>query len=90
MSRGTSLEGFAIDQAAAFAGVTVTMVRHYHQRGLVDEPEFDSSGSRRYRSAELLRLVQVRALAGAGVPLAEIGDLLDYFAHVEHILDVRR
>ena len=34
-------------------------------------------GYRRYGSAELLRLVQVRTQAGAGVPLAEIGDLLD-------------
>ncbi|MEV4126147.1 MerR family transcriptional regulator [Nocardia sp. NPDC049707] len=83
-------DGFAIDQAAAFAGVTVTMVQLYHQHGLVDEPEFDGSGCRRYRSAELLRLVQVRTLAGAGVPLAEIGDVLDYFAHIERVLDSPR
>jgi DNA-binding transcriptional MerR regulator len=66
-----------IGQAAAFAGVTVKTVRHYHKLGLVKEPERDSSGYRRYGSADLLRLVQVRTLAGAGVPLAEIGPLLD-------------
>ncbi|WP_378730566.1 MerR family transcriptional regulator [Nocardia brasiliensis] len=82
-------DGFAIGRAAAFAGITVAMVRHYHQLGLVDEPECDSRGCRRYRSAELLRLVRVRALAGAGVALAEIGDLLDYLAHVEDILGSR-
>jgi DNA-binding transcriptional MerR regulator len=82
-------DGLTIGQAAAFAGVTVTTVRHYHQHGLVDEPECDSSGCRRYRSAEPLRLVQVRTLAGAGVPLAEIGDLLDYLSQVEHVLDSR-
>ncbi|MFI7003041.1 MerR family transcriptional regulator [Nocardia sp. NPDC050175] len=86
----TTKDGFTIGQAAAFAGITVPTVRDYHQHGLVDEPEYDSSGDRRYRSAELLRLVQVRTLAGAGVPLAEIRDLLDYFAHVEHILDACR
>lgn len=69
--------GLSIGQAAAFAGVTVKTVRHYHRVGLVDEPERDSSGYRRYRSTDLLRLVQVRTLAGAGVPLAEIGGLLD-------------
>ncbi|RKF24074.1 MerR family transcriptional regulator [Micromonospora globbae] len=69
--------GVTIGQAAAFAGVTVKTVRHYHKLGLVEEPERDSSGYRRYGSAELLRLVQVRTLAGAGVPLAEIGPLLD-------------
>ncbi|WP_405164426.1 MerR family transcriptional regulator [Nocardia sp. NBC_01499] len=83
----SALNGFTIDRAAAFAGVSVAMLRHYHRRGLVAEPECDSYGSRRYRRAELLRLVQVRTLAGAGVPLTEIGDLLDYLAHVERVLD---
>ena len=71
------MNGLTIGQAAAFADVTVKTVRVYHQHGLIDEPRRDSSGYRRYGSADLLRLVQVRTLAGAGVPLAEIGDLLD-------------
>ncbi|MFF3571478.1 MerR family transcriptional regulator [Nocardia jiangxiensis] len=66
-----------IGQAAAFVGVTVKTVRHYHKLGLVAEPERDSSGFRRYGSAELLRLVRVRTLAAAGVPLAEVGPMLD-------------
>ncbi|MBX7557230.1 MerR family transcriptional regulator [Streptomyces sp. tea 10] len=69
--------GVTIGQAAAFVGVTVKTVRHYHKLGLVAEPERDSSGYRRYGSGELLQLVQVRTLAAAGVPLAEIGPLLD-------------
>ncbi|GAA2254275.1 hypothetical protein GCM10010104_59060 [Streptomyces indiaensis] len=43
-------------------------MRHHHKLGLVEEPERDSSGYRRYGSVQLLRLVQVRTLAGAGVP----------------------
>ncbi|MFB4289531.1 MerR family transcriptional regulator [Nonomuraea sp. ATR24] len=70
-------DGLTIGQAAAFVGVTIKTVRHYHRLGLVAEPERDGSGYRRYRSTDLLRLVQVRTLAEAGVPLAEIGDLLD-------------
>lgn len=70
-------DGITIGQAAAYVGVTVKTVRHYHRQGLVDEPQRDSSGYRRYGSHELLRLVQVRTLAAAGVPLAEIGPLLD-------------
>ncbi|WP_331721473.1 MerR family transcriptional regulator [Streptomyces sp. NBC_00212] len=69
--------GLTIGQAAGFVGVTIKTVRHYHRLGLVAEPERDISGYRRYGSADLLRLVQVRTLAGAGVPLAEIRDLLD-------------
>lgn len=70
-------DGITISQAAVFAGVTVKTIRHYHQNGLIDEPRRDNSGYRRYGTAELLRLVQVRTLAGAGVPLAEIGTILD-------------
>ncbi|WP_329466899.1 MerR family transcriptional regulator [Streptomyces sp. NBC_01431] len=70
-------DGLTIGQAAAFVGVTIKTVRHYHRLGLVAEPQRDGSGYRRYGSADLLRLVQVRTLAGAGVPLAGIGDLLD-------------
>ncbi|MEU7298542.1 MerR family transcriptional regulator [Streptomyces exfoliatus] len=69
--------GLTIGQAAAFVDVTIKTVRHYHRLGLLAEPERDGSGYRRYGSADLLRLIQVRTLAGAGVPLAEIGDLLD-------------
>lgn len=69
--------GVTIGQAAAFAGVTVKTVRHYHRLGLVDEPARDASGYRRYSSTDLLRLVQVRTLAAAGVPLAEVPALLD-------------
>lgn len=70
-------DGVTIGQAAAFVGVTIKTVRHYHRLGLLDEPRRDSSGYRRYGSEDLLRLVQVRTLAAAGVPLAEIGGLLD-------------
>src|SRR4051812_48281183 len=75
--RIAQMNGVTIGQAAAFVGVTVKTVRHYHKLGLVKEPERDSSGYRRYGSAELLRLVQVRTLAAAGVPLAETDLLLD-------------
>jgi len=73
----TSAGGITIGQAAAFAGVTIKTVRHYHKLGLVEEPDRDGSGYRRYGSDDLLRLVQVRTLAAAGVPLADIGGMLD-------------
>src|SRR5262249_61541837 len=69
--------GLTISRVAAFAGVTVKTVRHYHRLGLIEEPRRDRSGYRRYASGDLLRLVQVRTLAEAGVPLAEGGAILD-------------
>ncbi|GHI10522.1 MerR family transcriptional regulator [Streptomyces cellostaticus] len=70
-------DGITISQAAAFAGGTVKTIRRYHQNGLIDEPGRDTSGYRRCGTADLLRLVQVRTLAGAGVPLAGIGTMVD-------------
>lgn len=66
-----------IGQLAAYAGVTVRAVRHYHQVGLLAEPERDRSGYRSYDAAAVVRLIRIRTLAGAGVPLARVQDLLD-------------
>lgn len=66
-----------ISQLAAHAGVTVRAVRHYHQIGLLAEPERTTSGYRTYDAAAVVRLIRIRILAGAGVPLARIQDLLD-------------
>ncbi|MFC6010319.1 MerR family transcriptional regulator [Nocardia lasii] len=71
------MNGITIGQAAVFAGVTIKTVRYYQKNGLLTEPARDSSGYRRYGPDALLRLVRVRTLAAAGVPLAEIGPLLD-------------
>jgi len=65
-----------IGQLARYAGVTIKAVRHYHQRGLLDEPPRDSCGYRRYTAADALKLVKIRTLAQAGVPLVRIKDLL--------------
>ncbi len=66
-----------ISEVAGYAGVTVRAVRHYHQRGLLPEPPRDSSGYRRYDAGAVVRLVRIRTLAEAGVPLARVQELLD-------------
>jgi len=66
-----------ISQLAAYAGVTVRAVRHYHHVGLMPEPERDSSGYRTYTAADVVRLIKVRTLAEAGVPLARVQQLLE-------------
>ena len=65
-----------ISQLAAYAGVTVRAVRHYHQVGLLPEPERDASGYRRYDAASVIDLIRIRTLAEAGVPLARVHELL--------------
>jgi DNA-binding transcriptional MerR regulator len=66
-----------IGQVATYAGVTVRAVRHYHQIGLLPEPERDRSGYRTYDVASLVQLIHIRTLADAGVPLARVRGLLD-------------
>src|SRR4051812_14452850 len=66
-----------ISQLAAYAGVTVRAVRHYHQIGLLPEPERDASGYRRYGAMAVVPLIKIRTLADAGVPLSRIRSMLD-------------
>ena len=66
-----------IGQLAAYAGVTVRAVRHYHQIGLLPEPERDASGYRRYSARAVVSLIKIRTLANAGVPLSRIGQMLE-------------
>jgi DNA-binding transcriptional MerR regulator len=66
-----------IGQLATYAGVTVRTVRHYHQIGLLPEPERDASGYRRYGAATVVALIKIRTLADAGVPLSQIARMLE-------------
>lgn len=66
-----------IGQLASYAGVTVRAVRHYHQVGLLAEPERDASGYRSYGALAVVELTKIRTLADAGVPLSKVGELLE-------------
>jgi DNA-binding transcriptional MerR regulator len=65
-----------IGQVADYVGLTVRAIRHYHQRGLIPEPERDVSGYRRYDASAVIELIRIKALADAGVPLARIEEVL--------------
>ncbi|GAA4703274.1 MerR family transcriptional regulator [Nocardioides conyzicola] len=77
-----------ISQLAAYAGVTVRAVRHYHQVGLLPEPERNASGYRTYGAGDVVLLIRIRTLAEAGVPLARVHELLD--ATPEELTDAVR
>ena len=79
-----------ISQLAAYAGVTVRAVRHYHAKGLLPEPERDHSGYRRYDARAVVELIKIRTLAEAGVPLSRVRALVaaddaEFAAAVEDI-----
>jgi DNA-binding transcriptional MerR regulator len=66
-----------IGQLATYAGVTIRAVRHYHHVGLLPEPERNASGYRTYDVNAVVRLIRIRTLVEAGVPLARVQHLLD-------------
>src|SRR5262245_65583001 len=80
----------ARSQLATHAGLTVRAVRHYRAKGLLPEPERDSSGYRRYDAAAVVELIRIRTLADAGVPLSRVQKLLtaeedEFTAAIEEI-----
>ena len=61
-----------IGGAAAFVGTTPRAIRHYHQIGLLPEPERGSDDRRRYGYDEMIRLLWIRRMADAGIALDDI------------------
>ncbi|WP_395389636.1 MerR family DNA-binding transcriptional regulator [Clavibacter michiganensis] len=61
-----------IGDAAAFVGITPRTIRHYHQIGLIPEPERGTDDRRRYGYADMVRLMWIRRMADAGIALEDI------------------
>jgi DNA-binding transcriptional MerR regulator len=61
-----------IGDAAAFAATTPRAIRHYHEIGLLPEPERGSDGRRRYGYDDMIRLLWIRKMADAGIALDDI------------------
>lgn len=85
----------SISQLASYAGVTVRAVRHYHRKGLLPEPPRDHVGYRTYDGQALVELLRIKTLAGAGLSLQRVGELLhardaDFVDEVDRLkVDVR-
>ncbi|MCS7483716.1 MerR family transcriptional regulator [Umezawaea endophytica] len=63
-----------IGDAAAFAGSTPRAIRHYHEIGLLPEPERGGDDRRRYGYEDMIRLLWIRKMADAGIALGDIRD----------------
>ncbi|MFI6030112.1 MerR family transcriptional regulator [Amycolatopsis magusensis] len=66
--------GLQIGDAAAFAGSTPRAIRHYHEIGLLPEPERGGGDRRRYGYEDMIRLLWIRRMADAGIALDDIRD----------------
>lgn len=65
-----------IGDAASFVGTTPRAIRHYHEIGLLPEPERGSDDRRRYGYEEMIQLLWIRKMAEAGIALDDIRDAL--------------
>ncbi|MEV0727601.1 MerR family transcriptional regulator [Polymorphospora sp. NPDC050346] len=74
-----------IGDAAAFAGTTPRAIRHYHEIGLLPEPERGVDG-RRYGYEDMIRILWVRKMAGAGISLDDMRAAFDESRRMEQIL----
>ena len=86
-----------IGELARHAGVTVRTLHHYDELGLLTPSERTSGGHRLYGAGDVERLYRLLALRNLGLPLEEIGPLLEredgvedtvrrHLARVEHQL----
>lgn len=73
-------------EIAELAGTSLRAVRHYHQVGLLDEPERRSNGYKQYGVAHLVRLVRIKRLTDLGFSLTQIADMADTDEHPEEAL----
>lgn len=64
-------------ELARLAGVTVRALRHYHQVGVLAEPDRRSNGYREYDVHDLIRVLRIKRLAALDIPLERMPDLLD-------------
>lgn len=64
-------------ELAELAGTTVRAVRHYHEVGLLPEPQRNANGYKQYGVTHLVRTLRIKRLADLGFSLPQIADLVD-------------
>ncbi|MDH6195569.1 DNA-binding transcriptional MerR regulator [Mycobacterium frederiksbergense] len=73
-------------EIADLAGTSLRAVRHYHDVGLLPEPERRANGYKQYGVAHLVRLVRIKRLTDLGFSLPQIAAMGDSDEHPEQAL----
>jgi MerR family transcriptional regulator, thiopeptide resistance regulator len=71
------MANYTVSEVAAMAGVSVRTLRHYHEIDLLRPAYVGENNYRYYGREELLRLQQILIHRELGIPLAEIGAILN-------------
>lgn len=73
-------------QVADLAGTTLRAVRHYHEVGLLPEPERRANGYKRYGVTHLVRVLRIKRLTDLGFSLSQIAAMGDTDRHPEEAM----
>lgn len=77
---------------AQLGGTTVKTIRHYHDIGLLEQPERAANGYKQYGTSHLVRILQIAHLRELGMEPAEIATMDDSdeaYVRTLHELDTR-
>jgi DNA-binding transcriptional MerR regulator len=69
--------GWSTREIAELAGTTLRAVRHYHEIGLVAQPQRRANGYKQYGVAHLVRILQIKRLTDLGFSLSQIAAMDD-------------
>ncbi|MUL82569.1 MULTISPECIES: MerR family transcriptional regulator [unclassified Mycolicibacterium] len=73
-------------EIADLSGTSLRAVRHYHDVGLLAEPERRANGYKQYGVAHLVRLVRIKRLTDLGFSLPQVAAMGDSDDHPEQAL----
>lgn len=77
---------WSTSQLADLAGTTLRTIRHYHDVGLLAEPERRANGYKSYGVPHLVRVLRIKRLTDLGLSLTQIADLGDGDEHPHEAL----
>lgn len=73
-------------EIAELAGTSLRAVRHYHDVGLLEEPERKANGYKQYGVAHLVRVLRIKRLTELGFSLSQIAAMGEADDHPEEAL----
>ncbi|WP_163544338.1 MerR family transcriptional regulator [Occultella kanbiaonis] len=68
---------WSTSQLADLAGVTLRSIRHWHEIGILPEPERLTNGYKQYTARHLVLVLRIARLTGFGFTLEDIARMLD-------------
>lgn len=68
-------------EIAELAGTSLRAVRHYHEVGLLEEPERRANGYKKYGVSHLVQVLRVKRLTDLGFSLSQIAEMGDASGH---------